>query len=138
MVQFSFYLFIANIICIMYLMSSGEEYSRNYAGIAQTNFAFMKVQFLVMALCYIGLAYSCIAHSDLLESINTELKKSTSSKGYMLIVLCYVCIHLLWCTHFIDLSVRAHIYNHSKNGYYSTKITRVFSSIFHSIFKTNP
>lgn len=138
MIQFSFYLFVANIICIMYLMSSGEEYSRNYAGIARTNFAFMKGQFLVMALCYLGLAYSCIAQHDLLEYVNNEIKRSTGSHGYTLIVMCYVTIHMLWCSHFIDLCIRAHIYNHSKSGYYSTRLTRFITHIIHSIFKTNP
>ncbi len=138
MVQFSFYLFLLNIFSILYLMTSGEEYSRNYANIANTNFAFMKVQFLVMAMCYIGLAYSCLAYNDVLVGVIAIIKAYTSILGYSITVLCYVAIHVLWASHFIDLCFRAHVFNHSKSGRYSTAITRILNNIIHSIFKTNP
>lgn len=134
MVQFSFYLFLANVFCIVYLMNSGEEYSRNYARLAQTNFALMKIQFFIMALCYIGLCYSVIRSAELLESINLAIKVQLSKAEYWLLAGGYIFIHFLWGSHFIDLSIRAHIYKHSKSGVYNTRVKRVLANLYNFIF----
>lgn len=134
MIQFSFYVFVTHLICIVYLMNSGEEYIIQFAKSAGLTHTLLKVQFFVMSICYIGLAYSCIAQSDVYEFILTIAKKQLSTVDYFLSVFLYVIIHVLWCTHFIDLSVRAHIYKHSKTGVYNTATKRLLLRIINNIF----
>jgi len=134
MIQFSFYVFVTHLICIVYLMNSGEEYIIQFAKSAGLTHSLLKVQFFVMSICYIGLAYSCIAQSDVCEFILTIAKKQLSTVDYFLSVFLYVIIHVLWCTHFIDLSVRAHIYKHSKTGVYNTATKRLLLRIINNIF----
>jgi len=134
MIQFSFYVFVTHLICIVYLMNSGEEYIIQFAKSAGLTHTLLKVQFFVMSICYIGLAYSCIAPSDVYEFILTIAKKQLSTADYFLSVFLYVIIHVLWCTHFIDLSVRAHIYKHSKTGAYNTATKRLLLRIINNIF----
>jgi len=134
MIQFSFYVFVTHLICIVYLMNSGEEYIIQFAKSAGLTHSLLKVQFFVMSICYIGLAYSCIAQSDVYEFILTIAKKQLSTVDYFLSVFLYVIIHVLWCTHFIDLSVRAHIYKHSKTGVYNTATKRLLLRIINNIF----
>lgn len=134
MIQFSFYVFVTHLICIVYLMNSGEEYIIQFAKSAGLTHTLLKVQFFVMSICYIGLAYSCIAQSDVYEFILTIAKKQLSTVDYFLSVFLYVIIHVLWCTHFIDLSMRAHIYKHSKTGVYNTATKRLLLRIINNIF----
>lgn len=134
MIQFSFYVFVTHLSCIVYLMNSGEEYIIQFAKSAGLTHTLLKVQFFVMSLCYIGLAYSCVAQNDIYEFVLTIAKKQLSTVDYFLSVFLYVIIHVLWCTHFIDLSVRAHIYKHSKTGVYNTATKRLLLRIINNIF----
>ena len=136
MIQFSFYVFITHLICIVYLMNSGEEYVIQFAKSAGLTHLLLKVQFFIMSLCYIGLAYSCLAQHDLFTMIISFAKASLTRGEYYLSIGIYVLIHLLWCTHFVDLSVRAHVYKHSKSGVYDTKVKRLLVRLFNYFFSS--
>jgi len=124
MVQFSFYIFLTHLACIVYLMNSGEKFIIQFAKSAGLTHFLLKIQFFIMSMCYIGLMYSCIANAEFYEQIIEFAKANLGRLEYIMAVWLYVVIHLLWCTHFVDLSIRAHIYKHSKNGYYSTRVSR--------------
>lgn len=130
MVQFSFYIFFTHLACIVYLMNSGEKFIIQFAKSAGMTHLLLKIQFFIMSMCYIGLMYSCIANADFYEQVLYYAKQSLGKLEYVLAVWLYIVIHLLWCTHFVDLSIRAHIYKHSKSGYYSTRVSRFLISIF--------
>lgn len=129
MVVFSFYVFVTHLLCIIYLMNSGEDFVKNFAKSAGMTHMLLKIQFFIMAMCYVGLAYSCVAQGDLYDYILAIVKKSVTPLDYTLAVTLYVIIHLLWCTHFIDLVVRAHIFTHSKKGHYESAITRLLQKL---------
>jgi len=132
MVQFSFYIFFTHLACIVYLMNSGEAYIASFAKSAGLTHLLLKVQFFIMSMCYIGLMYSCIANATFYEEIVRYAQTNLGKLEYVLATWLYIVIHLLWCTHFIDLSVRAHIFKHSKKGVYSTRVSRLLTSLFHS------
>lgn len=134
MIQFSFYVFLTHLICIVYLMNSGEEFIIQFAKSAGLTHLLLKVQFFIMSVCYIGLAYSCLAQHDLYQALINAAKLKLSAFDYFVSICLYVAIHLLWCTHFIDLSVRAHIYKHSKSGVYNTFVKRILVKAFNYIF----
>lgn len=134
MIQFSFYVFLTHLICIVYLMNSGEEFIIQFAKSAGLTHTLLKIQFFIMSLCYVGLAYSCIAQHDTYAFLLAVLKKQLNPVDYFLSICLYAVIHLLWCTHFIDLSVRAHIYKHSRSGVYNTAVKRLLQRIFNIIF----
>jgi len=78
------------------------------------------------------LAYGVIANNEILEGINYALKSNLQGYSYYLFVGGYVLIHAIWGSHFVDLSIRAHIFKHSKKGAYSTRVSRLLTSLFHS------
>lgn len=134
MVQVSFWVFVLNIICILYLMNSGEEYSRKMAKDTMLSFAVMKGQFFLMALCYMALCYGIISNSSYLEMLLHAIQRDITFVEYYLLIGGYVLIHLIWAVHFLDLSLRAHVYKYSKKGYYESFISKfVFKliNIFH-------
>lgn len=135
MVQFSFYIFLIHLSCIVYLMNSGEGFIIQFAKSARMTHLLLKIQFFIMAMCYVGLMYSCIANAEFYETIISYAKRNLGQLEYIMAIWLYIIIHLLWCTHFVDLSIKAHIYKHSKSGVYSTRFTRFLSSFIHLIYK---
>ena len=127
-------MFLTHLCCIIYLMNSGEEFIIQFAKSAGLTHTLLKIQFFIMSMCYVGLAYSCVAQHDIYQMILDIAKQRLSLVDYWLGIVLYIVIHLLWCTHFIDLSVRAHVYKHSKSGVYSTMVTRTFLKIIHFLF----
>lgn len=134
MIQISFWVFVLNIVCILYLMNSGEEYSRKFATDTMLSFAVMKGQFFLMALCYMALCYGIVSNGTYLEWLMEEIKKEISPVEYYLLIGGYVLVHLIWAVHFVDLSLRAHVYKYSKKGYYESALSRIafkLINIFH-------
>lgn len=128
-IQFSFYVFVTHLLCIIYLMNSGEDFIKLFAKNSGLSHMLFKVQFFIMGLCYTGLAYSCVANNDLYVDLLRQARAYLSYADYSLAITLYVVIHVLWCTHFLDLAVRAHIHTHSKSGKYETAVTRMLQRL---------
>lgn len=137
MVQFSFWVFVTHLSCIIYLMNSGEEFIIQFAKSAGLTHTLLKVQFFIMSMCYIGLAYSCVSQNDFYEHLLAIMKGHLSPFDYFLSVTLYILIHVLWCSHFIDLSIRAHVYKHSIRGHYDTALLRFIKKTYRLIFSSN-